>query len=157
MPIGDTMVPSSFGRKLRIGLTAAAMMIVASCTVDSSSGSDDIYASAPLHKAVLDEQQITVRRLLDAGADPNARISAPGWALTYGSMHGTRVQANMDGMTPLHFAVVGEARHVPIARRLLDAGADPNAESYAGDTPMDIVKRSGSSALESLLRSYGGR
>ena len=157
MPIGKTKRPSSLGQKFRIGFAAAAIMLVANCTADSGGGANDIYASAPLHKAVLDEQPITVRRLLAAGADPNARISAPGWTLSYGSMHGTRVQANMNGMTPLHFAVIGEARHVPIARRLLDAGADPNAQSYAGDTPMDIVKRSGSGVLESLLRSYGGR
>ena len=146
---------SSFGRKLRIGFAAAAMMFTIGCTVDS--GSNDIYASAPLHKAVLDEQPYKVKQLLAAGADPNARISAPGWYLTYGSSTTTRVRADMDGMTPLHFAVLGEARHIPIAVQLLDAGANPNVESYAGDTPMDIVKRSGSGALKGLLRSYGGR
>ena len=156
MSIDNIIVPLSFGRKLRIGL-AAAMMFVTSCTVDSGSESDDIYASAPLHKAVMDEQPYTVRRLLAEGADPNARINAPGWYVYYGDGSGTRVRADMDGMTPLHIAVIGEARHVSIAKRLLDAGADPNAESYAGDTPMDIVTRSGSGALQSLLRSYGGR
>ena len=159
MPIDKTKGSSSLGRKFRIGLAAAAIMIVANCTADSGGGTNDIYASAPLHKAVLDEQPVTVKRLLAAGADPNARISAPGWTLSYGygAGHGTRVRANMNGMTPLHFAAIGEARHIPIAKRLLEAGADPNAKSYAGDTPMDIVKRSGSSALENLLRSYGGR
>ena len=158
MRIDKTKKPSFLGQKFRIGLAAAAIMLVASCTVDSG-GTNDIYAAAPLHKAVLDEHPIEVKRLLDAGADPNARISAPGWTLTYGygTGHGTRLQAGMNGMTPLHFAVIGEARHIPIAKRLLEAGADPNARSYAGDTPMDIVRRSGSGALESLLRSYGGR
>ena len=143
------------GRTFRIGLAAAAMMLTIGCTVDS--GSDDIYTSAPLHKAVIDEHPSKVRQLLAAGADPNARINAPGWYMSYGNSQGTSVRADMDGMTPLHLAVMGEARHIPIAEQLLDAGADPNAESYAGDTPMDIVNRSGRGALKGLLRSYGGR
>lgn len=155
MQIDKTKGMLSLGRKFLSGLAVAAVMLAIGCTEES--GSDDIYAAAPLHKAVLDEQRFKVKQLLEAGADPNARISAPGWYLTYGNSTGSRVQADMDGMTPLHFAVVGEARHVPIAEMLLDAGADPNAESYAGDSPMDIVKRSGSGALKSLLRSYGGR
>ena len=155
MQIDRTKGASSLGRKLRNGLAMAAVVLTIGCTEES--GSDDIYASAPLHKAVLDEQRFKVKQLLEAGADPNARINAPDWYLSYGDSTGSRVRADMDGMTPLHFAVLGEARHIPIAELLLDAGADPNAESYAGDTPMDIVKRSGSGALKDLLRSYGGR
>ena len=155
MQVDKTKGVPSLGRKFRNGLAIAAIMLTIGCTEES--GSDDIYASAPLHKAVLDEQRFKVKQLLEAGANPNARISAPGWYLSYGNITGSNVRADMDGMTPLHFAVIGEARHVSIAEMLLDAGADPNAESYAGDTPMDIVKRSGSGALRGLLRSYGGR
>ena len=155
MKIDKAKRASSLGQKLRSGLAITAIVLAVGCTEEG--GSDDIYASAPLHKAVLDEQRFKVKQLLEGGADPNARINAPGWYLTYGNTTGSSVRADMDGMTPLHFAVIGEARHIPIAELLLDAGANPNAESYAGDTPMDIVKRSGSGALKNLLRNYGGR
>ena len=155
MKIDKAKRASSLGQKLRSGLAITAIVLAVGCTEEG--GSDDIYASAPLHKAVLDEQRFKVKQLLEGGADPNARINAPSWYLTYGNTTGSSVRADMDGMTPLHFAVIGEARHIPIAELLLDAGADPNAESYAGDTPMDIVKRSGSGALKNLLRNYGGR
>lgn len=155
MPIKNTMTWLSLRQKFRIGLAAVAMMLVASCTADIGSGSDDVFAHAPLHKAAYYNQKSTVRRLLNAGANPNARITAVGWYVMYGSVN--KIRADMHGMTPLHMAVVGDARKVAIAEQLLEAGANPNAKSYAGDTPMKIVERSGSGALKRLLRSYGGR
>ena len=91
MQIDRTKGASSLGRKLRNGLAIAAAMLTIGCTEES--GSDDIYASAPLHKAVFDEQRFKVKQLLEAGADPNAsglfesfetlfggrRRAGPGW------------------------------------------------------------------------------
>ena len=155
MHIDKTSKQSFFGRWFCTAITAATMMFVAGCSVDSETDPNRVFVNAPLHHAAYYNRASTVTRLLEEGANPNARISAPGWYVMYGNVN--RIRADMHGTTPLHMAVVGDARKVSIAERLLEAGADPNVRSYAGDTPMDIVKRSGSGALKSLLRSYGGR
>ena len=57
--------------------------------------------------------------LLDHGAEPNA------------------VEPRY-GFTPLHLACV--ALHPPVARRLLDGGADPQLRDLEGRFPADIVR-----------------
>lgn len=79
----------------------------------------------PLEEAARDGDLTRVRRLLDAGADPNA----PGEA----------------GDTPLYFAARGRGKErVAVARLLISRGADVNRPSqcilhgpaYEGDAPM---------------------
>lgn len=153
----NTMLNSlSIGRKFLLGPMAVAIMFFISCTSDGGSGFDALIASedsTPLHEAVYHENDYVVRQLLNAGADPNAKINALGWEWDGTEMH---------GMTPLHIAVIDVTFHVDpssitMVRRLLDAGADPNAKTAMGVTPLDIAKRRGSGAMTSLLRSYGGR
>ena len=81
-------------------------------------------------------------RLLEAGADIEARATHLGWR-----------QPNGRDMTPLH--VAAKRGNAAVFMALLDAGADPAALDIEGKTPLDhareqnalqeleVVKRSG--------------
>jgi uncharacterized protein len=79
-----------------------------------------------------------VRDLLEAGAKPS-----------HASLQG--------GFTPLHSAVATDAGGVDIetVRMLLDKGADPNAKSQSGSTPLHTVAFTGDRASLDLLLNYG--
>ena len=72
----------------------------------------------PLHVAVMEQQQKTVKVLLQAGADPN-------------------VQTN-DGRTPLHHAAMGECAE--IVTLLLEYGARCDLADSFGDLPTDWAR-----------------
>jgi ankyrin repeat protein len=76
----------------------------------------------PLIQAVLDENVEVVIQLLAQGADPNAFEDA-------------------DKIRPLHFAAQKKsAKSLEIARLLVQAGADPSAQTYPdGQTPIDVA------------------
>jgi ankyrin repeat protein len=76
-----------------------------------------------------------VKRLLDAGADPNW-LDELGW-------------------TALHHAV--DARHIGVARLLLSRGADANAhnERMAGETPLGLVAQTCSAEMARILVRAG--
>ena len=61
-----------------------------------------------------------------------------------------------DGFTPLHIAAF--ARNTEAARRLLKAGADPNAfatASFARVTPLGTCAFAGADEVAELLLAYG--
>ena len=72
-----------------------------------------------LHLAVRNENPAEIQVLLDAGADPMARLG--------------------DGYTPLHWAVGNE--NPAVVEALLDAGADPMARGEDGATPLHWAAR----------------
>lgn len=107
----------------------------------------------PLHLAAFGGQIDEVRRLLEAGADVNARTQFQGtplhWALAGDQVnpdilsvlveHGADVNAqNNMGNTPLHFASF--TGNVPAAQRLLDLGADPTLTDSMNQTPIHRAK-----------------
>lgn len=107
----------------------------------------------PLHIAAFGGQIDEVRRLLEAGADVNARTRSQGtplhWALAGDQVnpdilsvlveHGADVNAqNNMGNTPLHFASF--TGNVPAAQRLLDLGADLALTDIMNQTPIDRAK-----------------
>jgi ankyrin repeat protein len=57
------------------------------------------------------------------------------------------------GWTPLFFAVT--RRHPDVADLLLRRGANPNARSRSGTTPLSEAW--GDAEAQALLRRYGGR
>ena len=107
----------------------------------------------PLHLAAFGGQMDEVRRLLEAGADVNARTRFQGtplhWALSGERVnpdilsvlveHGADVNAqNNMGNTPLHFASF--TGNVPAAQRLLGLGADPTVKDEMNQTPVDKAR-----------------
>ncbi len=85
----------------------------------------------PLHSAVARRNVDAAKRLLSAGADPNAR--------------------QQGGYTPLHGAAA--EGDVALARLLLQHGADARAESDKGETPLELARAKGHSAVFELLQS----
>lgn len=65
---------------------------------------------------------------------------------------------DMDGSTPLHYAVRGasdDAADTILA--LIGAGADPNAKDDAGYTPLDVAMQLGIAAYAKILNDNGAR
>ena len=93
----------------------------------------------PLHVAGIKGDIRTVRLLLDAGADPNAR-TAGGQYLK---------------MPPLAWYVYGG--HSEGVEALIDAGADVNARNTKGQTALDMALGVGREELVSLLKRGGAK
>jgi uncharacterized protein len=90
----------------------------------------------PLHLAAFFAEEGVAAELLTRGADVHAR-----------STNGT---AN----TPLHAALAGRGDEA-VVRRLVEAGADVNAPSDGGWTPLHLAASRGSVALVDYLLSRG--
>jgi ankyrin repeat protein len=102
----------------------------------------DTYASdgfTALGLAAFFKRPEAVRALLELGADPHL-ASRPA------------------GFTPLHSAVADDTGGAgkEIARMLLRAGADPNAQSASGNTPLHTVAFTGDVEITKLLLASGG-
>jgi ankyrin repeat protein len=70
--------------------------------------------------------------------------------------HGSDVNAFADnelGVHPLNSAVAAGKRET--VETLLGAGADPNAPTRSGHTPLDVAKANGDKEIAALLRSHG--
>ena len=60
-------------------------------------------------------------------------------------------------MTPLMLAVASETQDAAVVRRLLRAGADVNAKSAAGESPLDWARKFNDKAVLSLLTAAGAK
>src|SRR5207248_7456984 len=69
-----------------------------------------------------------------------------------------RLASRPAGFTPLHSAVADDegAAMRDIVRALLDAGADPNARSASGGTPLHTAAFTGNVAVLEMLLAAGG-
>ena len=76
-----------------------------------------------------------VRKLIDAGADVNAKYDDGSTALMWAASH----------------------RHADIAKMLLDAGADVNAKDYAGETALMYVSAGehATDTAKNVIRRWG--
>ena len=90
----------------------------------------DAIGDTALHVAVLQQNIMVVKLLLDNGFDPNAK-------------------ATKTGCTPLHLAVA--ANNAAAARLLLQYGADKRIRCLEGLTPMDRARQGEKRALISVL------
>ena len=87
-----------------------------------------------LHLAVFGQQEEAVHVLIEHGADLD-RVS----------------EASFAQVTPLGTAAF--RRSVPLARILLEAGADPSA---GAETPISTARANGDEELVALIASFGG-
>jgi len=130
----------------------------------------DIHESTPLHTAASNISPDIVSRLIELGADVNARMFYGDTPLmgVYDWEHLRRGQegaldvvkilvgegadvnaANDSGVTPLHM-IAGSGAYA-IVEFLLERGADPEAKNSLGDTPADYASRDGHHEIADLI------
>jgi ankyrin repeat protein len=117
---------AAFGRVERL------RALLASDPAQATQLSEDGFTA--LHLAVFGRQEAAVLILIEGGAELD-RVS----------------QASFAQVTPLGTAAF--VRSVPLARILLEAGADPSAGE---ETPLSTARANGDDELVDLIRSYGG-
>ena len=98
--------------------------------IDSDRAGDET-CEVPLVRAASDSQKSVVRALLHAGADPN------------------QIEEDRD-FSALYMAT-GRETDIEIVKMLLEAGADPLAETQMGETPLDHSKLHGSPEVHALI------
>ena len=101
--------------------------------------------SLPLFRAI-DEYRVTfdptmTRLLLDYGADPNSRFTVPPCC-----------PENTGGYTAL--TLVASAGFEPLARTLLEHGADPAMAQQNGERPADVALKSGHPKTAALINQF---
>ncbi|MBI3654333.1 MAG: ankyrin repeat domain-containing protein [Acidobacteria bacterium] len=89
---------------------------------------------APLHAAAASKHFELAKRLLELGANANAR--------------------QQGGFTPLH--EVAANGQIEFAKLLLAHGADVNAKTDSGKTPLAFAIAAGQTEMTNLLREHGG-
>ena len=94
------------------------------------------YAEPPLLVAAEFKSHVVASILIANGANVNMRNS-------------------YNYLTPLHWAAIRNM--VEIAKLLIDKGANVNAQSKNGETPLNHANQRENSSMQSLLRRHGGR
>jgi ankyrin repeat protein len=107
----------------------------------------DIGNMTPLHNCVLYSNQEAAKQLLDAGVPVNIGVRRKSWSWdgdTFSPVdHMDTVHPIPEpiavGLTPLHFAAL--TGNLTMTKFFLDHGADPNALSEYGETPLHLNQR----------------
>jgi ankyrin repeat protein len=131
---------------------------------DALAGDAPALATPPLMSAVLARDRATVRRLLDGGADPNARNGAGATALLWAAddldmtqlllEYGADVSARSDDGRTAILAATGRVGAAPIVRLLLDYGASAS-DGSSETNPLFASARIGDADMIQLLLDRG--
>jgi ankyrin repeat protein len=127
---------------------------------------DNSGSTALMHAALIGGIG-TMRVLLDAGADPNARNERKATALLWGITDPAKVRLLLDrgadpniqsveGRTPLYLAAMQPAG-TEVAKLLLERGADPNGKDLTGRAPLMVAASTGNTDLMRLLVAKGAK
>ncbi len=171
--IGEACFDDLAGR-LKLTIDLAPMFDDADLQMEQiDDGGKPSKSKTALAKAARDGDLSAVRKLLDAGADPETRwqgFTALNFAVLYGNSdaaleliaRGADIRAvDPAGHDPLMTTAlsnsVGDADAALIARALLEGGADPHTPRGrgGGNTPLYMAKNRKKSALAKVLREYG--
>jgi ankyrin repeat protein len=128
----QTKVPTTvIEQRKRDRLTILSVLLSHNPDLDA----DDGYGATALYAAIYEQQEVVAKELLRFGAKVN-----------------TKTGVYIDGPgdeTPLHRAYWSPE----LTELLLKKGADPNAKTSTGQTPLDWAKLMGDSAVVSKYRS----
>jgi ankyrin repeat protein len=103
---------------------------------ESPEGNAAAPASAPDSSRKIDEALALVKRLLDAGADPNSQTRYP----TSGPVGDVRINPAPPGSSPFHIAADSDC--LELVKLLADKGANPNLLRKDGHTPFSVAVKS---------------
>jgi len=106
----------------------------------------DIRNMTPLHYCVVFEHEAIAKQLIDAGVPIDSTVRRRAWPSRAGKSRDSQADTTFIastsitvGLTPLHFATLnGKVR---MTKFLLEHGADPNALSEHGETPLHLALR----------------
>lgn len=128
----------------------------------------DFRPPTPLLGALLRNDGKEVKKLLDAGANPNERSFFGMPPLTIALIHSNPLTvremlarganpnaADRNGSTPLMWAVYGESPDLTIVDELLKLGADPNAVNKSGESALTWASRRGDMRTVERLKAAG--
>ncbi len=142
--------------------TGVLLMLL--CAVSGPAGA---AVDAPLADAVMQQDHEAVGALLAAGADLDAPLGDGMTALHWAARHGDFATARrllaagadpeaatrLGRHTPLH--VASRAGHAPVMAALLEHRADAEARTATGAAPLHFAAQSGSAAAIEVLLAHG--
>ncbi|GAB1256555.1 hypothetical protein NBRC116494_10570 [Aurantivibrio plasticivorans] len=121
--------------KLRTRLAKQAAVFFASFMITLAACDTHLQGEPPLHKAAYKGDVEALEKLIEQGADLDAR--------------------NSEGATALHWAAF--KGHADSAELLIKSGANVNAVTTKGSTPLRLATTHKQEQVVKILERYGGR
>ena len=153
--VGETPLHKAAGEGRK---KVAELLIANGADVDASSG-----GMTPLHKAATRGEKEIVELLITAGADVNAKINGVVTPLDWARIgrhteisdllrkHGGKSGAEYS----IQYAIT--TGNIEAVKQHIAAGADVNAKTKRGDTPLDTAISRKHPEIVNLLRKHGGK